>query len=220
MDRRVDRRALSYAVMGTCLVLLLTSVLVGQNTVTTNPRVTGVQAGSIPVGTGTAIATVGGTLFWTGTPTGNLADTNWVISPVYALPANTLTSNGDRLEVEAIVSFSATVSTKSVSCRVGYTAFDISTGFTGGVPLNTNTTSSTTASGQIRGVVTRISATTASHATFGITSGGVVLVGVIYDATSAITWGAANNIACAVKDSAGIANSEIIQELRVTVFPR
>lgn len=171
-------------------------------------------------GSGTSTFKIGGTVFWSDTDTANAADTNWVLSDVYALPAATLITNGDRLDIETTITFSAAVSTKSYDCRIAYTSFAAVGGFTGGVAIYTNNTATASDSFVFPMAVTRQGATTASAYSYAVDENGALIKsGGVYQSGAAVTWANANNVACAVKDGTGNAAAATIRELRVDYVP-
>lgn len=172
-------------------------------------------------GGGSATAHPGGTLLWVNDAIANAADTNWVITTVYALPAGTLAVNGDRLDIEAVIAFSSFVSTKSYACNIGHTSFSGASGFTGGINLVSATTSATSDTFVVRPEITRQSATTGGSYVHIIDLAGAVKAS-SYSTGTAITWANGQNVACAVKDSIGTAaaGAETIHEFRVVFAPR
>ena len=72
------------------------------------------------------------TLYWEYTNASNSADTHYVSSSEYPLPAGTLERNGDKLIVEMDVVFGSSAATKTYQCNIGYTSWDAVQGFTGG----------------------------------------------------------------------------------------
>lgn len=158
-------------------------------------------------------------LYWENGAVANLADTNYVSTTAYTLPAGTLVTNGDRLIFEANFSFNATAATKTYNINIGYTSFAAdATGFTGGSNIMTHSTTGTSISIYSRAVVTRTSATTGNTFEFTMTSGAAVQ-SVLYGAIN-LTW--ANNllIAADTKSSVGNAGITTIHEFCVTLFPR
>lgn len=151
--------------------------------------------------------------------TPNAADTNYVSSTLYTLPANTLGTNGDRLEVEFPVSFDGTAATKTYTCNIGHTAYDATSGFTGGINMLSSATTSTSVTIVGRGVVTRISGTQSSVYAFnGISSGSWQTTA--WTTSTAVDWSASQPVRCIGKSSVGTGGIITIQEMRLTLVPR
>jgi len=75
----------------------------------------------VHVGTGTAVATLGGTLFTSVTPTSTTGLVEETLLQ-YTLPANTLTVNGRGLRITAECQFAANANTKTLKVYFGATA--------------------------------------------------------------------------------------------------
>ncbi len=161
----------------------------------------------------------GGVLYWEYTNTANAADTLYVSSTPYALPAGTLATNGDQVMIEADLLFDATASTKTYVCNIGYSAFDTTTGFTGGLNLVNSATTTTTVSVHASGRVTRSGATTANIGlAANLLSSGAWQSSAA--STGSITWANAQNMLCIAKSSVATAGIVTLRELRVTWNPR
>lgn len=173
---------------------------------------------SLPNGT---LVKSAGSLYFSDTDAGNSADTNYVISDVYALPANSLSTDGDRLEIDAVITTTATAASKQATINIGYTSFAVASNFTGGITVYNNTFSAVSDTLHIHGIVTRQSATTASVVAPAIlVASAVVRTGGVYQTGASITWANANNIAVSIQSSVGTANIGIIREFKVTYFPK
>jgi len=172
-------------------------------------------APTLTAGGGTQTYKLGGTLYWEYTNVANGNDTNYVTTGVYALPANTLATNGDRLIIELSTVATATASTKTITCAIGYTSFDATAGFTGGYTFASFTPATVSATGVMTAQMTRISATTSSSVAKNIITstqdGGW--------GSGSTTWANANNILCAVKSSVNTAGIVTIKEFRITWSP-
>lgn len=161
----------------------------------------------------------GGTLYWENGVVGVLADTNYVSTTTYSLPAGTMATNGDQLVIEADFLINATAGTKSYNCNLGFTSFAAdTTGYTGGQTVMVHSTTGTTISLHSRVTVTRLTATTASWHEKTNTSG-ATWQAIIYG-TFSVTWANAQNIGADAKSSASSANNIIIEEFRVTYRPK
>lgn len=163
---------------------------------------------------------LGGTLYWENTNTGNAADTVFITTTAYALPAATMATNGDQLLVELVVLFDATASTKTVKCNLGYTSLDTASGaFTGGQSLLSVGTTGVSLTQMFRVWITRTSTTAGNifgnfpTSTAASQSGLSILSG-------SVTWANANNLLCAASSSVSTANIVTLKELRVTWIPR
>lgn len=110
------RFKLSIAVLVSCLATLALA-----DQVVTNPTITGVIGTSVKVGTGTASATVCGTLDASVTEVSTIADTNLTTLYSYTIPANTISANTRGIEITAYGKFGATGNTKNMFVQLGGT---------------------------------------------------------------------------------------------------
>jgi len=176
---------------------------------------------SFSAGSGSGTYKPGGTLFWEQTNIANAADTLYIKTATYTLPALTMTTDGDRISIEANLTFSATAATKTYYCNIGFTAFDTTGGFTGGINVVGAATATTDAGVTSRSVLTRISATaTSTYALADLAAGGGATFQSGAWTTGAITWANAQPIACITKSSVGTASVTTLNEFRVIYEPR
>lgn len=171
----------------------------------------------ILAGNGTATFRVGGAIYWEYTNTANAADTLYVSTTPFSLPANTLATNGDRLDVYFTAALDATASTKTLICNIGYSAFDTTAGFTAGLSFISFSTTATSSSYVIKAEVTRLSATSDLHNALAVVGASMQASGVVPGA--AVTWSNSNNILCIAKSSVGTAGIVTLRDLRVTWSP-
>lgn len=100
-------------------LLLLATPAFAQNTVTTNANITGVlPTSSFPVGSGTATATVQGTLTTSTAAVCTIADLVETDLWTYTLPANTLDANGRGVRVSVLATAAANANTKTIKLYV------------------------------------------------------------------------------------------------------
>lgn len=170
-------------------------------------------------GSGTATTTPGGTLYWENTNTPNLADTNFVKTGTYVLPANTLKTPGDHLIVALEALFSAAGSSKTYVCNIGFTSWTAAGGFVSGSNFNSNATTTANADLHIVAEATYISSTVFNTWTN-------AMVGTSFQSTNfstvsgTVSWTADNNIACEAKDGSSNAGAITLEEFRVRIIPR
>jgi hypothetical protein len=159
------------------------------------------------------------TLWWERVNLANGADTNYITSTPYALPAGLLATDGDALELEFILSLSAAASSKTYTCNVGYTSYSAAAGFTGGLPVISNSTANASTTIIARGRITRLSATTAGYYANNQWATSATSQGTLYS-TGSITWANAQNIASIGRDATGNASAITLQEVRIMLVPR
>lgn len=169
-------------------------------------------------GNGTAKLHPQGTLYWEYTNTANGADTNYVKTGTYVLPANTLMTAGDHLIVRTEMLLSAATSSKSYVCNVGFTAWTGAGGFSGGVNFNANATTNSTTDAHIQGELTWKTASTFNIWTNVLVGGSIQSTNFV--ASSGVDFTANQNIACEAKDGTGNAGAITIEEFRVKLHPR
>lgn len=145
----------------------------------------------------------------------NAADTVYVTSTPYSLPANTLAASGDELEVDLVALQSAAASTRSYKCNIGYSAFVAATGtFTGGNTIYSGSFATASINIQLTGHITRTTnATTGAVWTYAI-SGPLK-----WTALTTPDFSVANNILCAANDGTGNAAAVTLQTLRIRLRP-
>jgi len=174
-------------------------------------------APTLTAGSGTQTYHVPGVLYWEFTNLGNAADTLYITTSAYSLPAATVSTNGDRLDIELLTVWDATASTKTVQCNIGYTSFDTTSGFTGGVTFASFASSSVSVTGVVKSALIRSAATVMEYYT-------THMVGTAWQASGyssgSVTWANANNVLCSAKSSVGTANIVTIKQLRITWSPR
>ena len=111
------RKLLDFAL----LALLCAVPLLGQSTVVTNPRITGTDAQTFTAGTGTAQATVEGTLTTSTTQVCTIANTTETDLWTYVLPANTLNADGKGIRITVWGTTAANANIKSFRLYFGAT---------------------------------------------------------------------------------------------------
>lgn len=151
----------------------------------------------------------------------NAADTAYLQSSEYTLPAGQMANDGDRLVIEAIYSLSASSSNKTWVMAIGYSAFAAAV-FTGGIIFaNYPTTPNTSQFAWFRAMLTRTGATTMNTVAminFSVTNNPLANPAA-FQVGSAITWANANKISGAVKDSVGNAAAITLNQWSITYFP-
>jgi len=150
--------------------------------------------------------------------TANAGDTNFVSSTAYSLPAGLMSTNGDTLRIEATYTLSAAVSTKTMQCAIGYTSFDATGGFTGGVSLGSFASTSASQNMVMLATVTRESAILLDSHSVARYNTTPAFQASVNNAQS-ITWANANNILCIAKDGTGNASAVTIKWVRVLFEP-
>lgn len=168
----------------------------------------------------------GGTLYWervNQTTTGASAVPKF--STVYAIPAATLATNGDRLHLHVSVSLSAaTTDNKNLQCNIGYSAFNTSTGaFTSGISViaESSASNSGTLSWSVDAWVTRQGATTTTYEWQSSWGSTATTQGANYTTdSSTITWANANNFLCAVYNTTPGTQTLTLNEVALDWQPR
>jgi hypothetical protein len=149
--------------------------------------------------------------------TANGANTLYISTTELTLPANTFATNGDELLVEWLVTTDATAATRSYQCTLGYTAYDSTSGFTGGLSALSTTTATASVTYNMTARFRRLNAT-------GAAGTGLAVIGTSNQArvwaTAALTFSGALNLRCIVKSSVATAGVVTIQDYRVTWRPR
>ncbi len=164
----------------------------------------------LPTGPAQRIAT-GGTL-------ANAADTNYVFTTPYTLPAGTLATNSDQLLLEWTIVFSAAVSTKTYQIAIGHSAAVPATGFTGGTLTLSSATAAASATLICSVWLTRINATTGNYMATARWANATTVQGNNY-AAGTLTWANALTVQAGAKDGTGNAAAVTIAEFRVTYRP-
>jgi len=201
------------------------SVTGGANLTAMTGRAGQVARTEFLAGTGTQVYRPMGTIYWqrpAAATTGG--STTWVTSTAYALPANTLTTAGDQLQIDVVVLVgAATTDNKNVSCNLGYSAFSTSSGtFTGGqsVVIHSSASNTGTVSWWAHATLTRLDATTASLHEMEWWEGSTTVQSTVYVANASVTWATANNFLCAVGNiTASNTTVLTLQEVHVTFAP-
>lgn len=191
------------------------------------------EMGGLPLDLGTSLKTVAyannpatvterfpgpQTLYWEKKNVANTADTNYVPTSEYMIPAGYLATNGDKLTVEMDLVFGGTAGTKTYQCNIGYTAWDAVGGFTGGVSILLNATTHVNVSVHAKGDMNRVTSTTAESYSGSLFSTGAWQAGGY--GSSAITWANAQPLRCHAKSSVATAGVVTVKNFRVTFFPR
>ncbi len=197
----------------------LSDVAVGQ-------VLTSAGTGTLPAWSGAPLRTAGGgtqtyhqsgTLYWERVAVANAADTLYVSTTAYSLPAGTLATTGDRLDVEVSLLFDATAATRTIQCNLGYTAWDSTTGFTGGVHVITITTTATSTGFKGSSQITRLGAASEEH--FATALSGTTVINGSYGTSSTLTWANAYNVLCHAKSSVATAGVLTLESVRLTWHP-
>jgi len=217
------------ATAGDVLYASATNVYSNRAAVATGQVLTSAGASTAPVWSGAPLLTAGtgtqtyhlpGALYWENGAVAVGADTNYVSTSAYSLPAGTMATNGDRLFIEAEYLINATAGTKTYRINLGFTSFaNDGTGYTGGTEPVAYTTAGTSISLHCVALVTRTAATTGNYLGACQTSGNSWQQ-TIYTVGGAWTWANALNIGSDAKSSAASASNIIIEEFRVTYLPR
>lgn len=208
MDRRTER-SLAYLVSMLCAVVLTCGLLLAQNTVTTNPRITGQIEKTIPVGAGTAAATLGGVL------TNCLAGMPCMAQPcttavtteetlwAWPLPAGVLDTDGRGVGFIAWGTKAANANNVTIRVKFGATT-TMNTGFT-----------TSAAAWQIEGRIHRSSATAQMASFVRHFTGSTATVN---DTSPAETLSGAVTLALTIQNAVAAANDACVRG--VSVFTR
>lgn len=148
----------------------------------------------------------------------NAADTLYVSSTAYALPAGLMSTNGDTLRIEAIYMLSAAGSTKTMVCAIGYTSFDTTAGFTGGVTIGSFASTAASQNMVMQATIIRESATVLDSHSLARYNTTPSFQASINNAQS-MTWANTNNILCAAKDGSSNASAVTIKWVRILFDP-
>jgi hypothetical protein len=143
----------------------------------------------------------------------NAADTNFVKTTTYVLPANTLTKVGDRVYVEMLGTGGAFASSKNYICNLGFTSWTAAGGFTGGVNQPSNATTTSSPQFVARGMFEY--QTSSAQFSYGLSFVSGSGQSSNYVTSSAFSWTAAQNLACEGKDATGNAGAIVLREFRV-----
>ncbi len=164
-----------------------------------------------------------GVIYWQAPAVANAADNLFLTNTAYSLPAGTLSTNGDALIIETLCTGSSSSDNKAVVVNIGYSAWDTTAGFTGGLNVIVSGKTTASATHYSRAMVTRLSATTASYMseTRVVTATADLFDSTLY-ASGSLTWANALNILAEVRDvtPTGVAAVITLQEIRVTFVPR
>lgn len=185
----------------------------------------------VRAGIGTAAPHPGGTLYWENPSVSTTAGTvGYVTGTAYPIPASTLATNGDRLLYDIVVSIptAAAADNKNLTCNIGYSSFNTTTGaFTGGLTINAQSSASN--AGQLHWhstvEVTRLGATSTGVRWYVWWESGAANTTTTqslgWTTSSALTWANAMNTLCAVGNVTG-GNTQVLtlQEWRITYDPR
>jgi len=172
----------------------------------------------LTAGSGTQQYKSSGAIYYQFVNTANTADTNFISSTAYSLPANTLNSTGDVIQVDFYALLSAAVSTKTWICNIGYTAWTAAGGFTGGVTLLTDASTTASVSILAHSLATKVSSGNVSIQAWSQFSNGTSRSHAAWS-SSALTLTGANNILCEAKDGTGNAAAITIKEMRIIFIP-
>lgn len=190
------------------------------------PVSTGISGLGTGVATALAIATNASsgfstnavrTLYWEATNVANAADTNYVSTTAYSLPAGKMATDGDELLIEGVILLSSATSTRSFHAAIGYSSFSAAGGASGGLLLVGNSTTQASSMIEVRARVMRTGATTANYYSFNQVASSAQVVNFT---SGSITWANAQNIIMAVKDGSSNAAAATIKDFRVTYRPR
>lgn len=160
----------------------------------------------------------GGTLFWENTNLGNGANTDYVSTGEYVLPAGLMAYDGDELLIEMWMTFNAAVSTKTYQINIGHSAFVPASGFTIGQNVVSSSTATSSAGIIVRSMVRRLSSTTGGWISTAQWAAAATTQGIPYT-TGTISWNSNNSIRAIVKDSVGNVDAVKINQMRITYLP-
>jgi hypothetical protein len=142
------------------------------------------------------------------------ANTNYVSSSVYTVPANTLVNTGDVLFLDLNTSYGSVAGTKSTYCNLGYTAYDATQAdpLTGGIDLVALASTATTTTQHVSTQFIRTGATTyaMNQRLNGVSTANSWVTGT-YD------WAVAQPVRCVIRDSGGTASNAFLEIMRLTV---
>jgi hypothetical protein len=146
------------------------------------------------------------------------ANTDYAYQNVATIPANTLRNTGDRLVVEYCVTLGTDANNKTYQCNFGYTSRDV-TGFTGGVNIQTNATTSISDDVLVRTTVTRTGSNTFGFYTLCKFIGSTSTQGSAFTSVSSLDLTAALNMAIGIKNANSVANSPKVNISSVEYIP-